>query len=133
VEFNGVTIADSQRAKRVLETAGAPVYYIPPEDIRSEHLSPSRGRSTLCEWKGHADYVDVSVDGARVARAGWFYTNPVEGYEAIKDHIAFYPQKMDACYVDDEKARPQPGIFYGGWVTDDIVGPIKGEPGSELW
>ena len=133
VVFNGITIAETRNAKRVLETAGAPVYYIPPEDIRMDLLSLSRGGSTLCEWKGYADYIDVEVEGKRVSRAAWFYANPTHGYESIKGHLAFYAQKMDACYVDDEKVWPQPGIFYGGWVTDDIVGPIKGEPGSEGW
>jgi uncharacterized protein (DUF427 family) len=133
VIFNGVVLADTRRAKRVLETAGAPVYYIPPEDVRMDLVSLSDGGSSFCEWKGRASYIDVMVGDERALRAGWFYPEPTEGYRAIKDHIAFYVQKMEACYVDGEKARPQPGAFYGGWVTDDIVGPIKGEPGTEWW
>jgi uncharacterized protein (DUF427 family) len=133
VLFNGEVVADTRRAKRVLETAGAPVYYIPPEDVRRDLLTPSVGRGSLCEWKGQASYVDLIVGEKRISRAAWFYPNPTRGYEAIKDHLAFYPLKMDACTVDGEVVRPQPGGFYGGWVTDDIVGPIKGEPGTEWW
>jgi uncharacterized protein (DUF427 family) len=133
VTLNGQIIADTRNAKRVLETAGAPVYYIPREDIQMDNISISQGRQTHCEWKGVADYVDVSVGEERVSRAGWYYKYPTPGYESIKDYIAFYAQKMEACYIDGEKVRPQPGYFYGGWVTDDIVGPFKGEPGTEAW
>jgi uncharacterized protein (DUF427 family) len=133
VVFNGVILAETNRAKRVVETAGAPVYYIPPQDVRMDLLTPSEGRGSFCEWKGSANYVDVTVDGERAYRVAWFFPEPTEGYRTIKDHLAFYVHKMEACYVDGEKARPQPGSFYGGWVTDDIVGPIKGEPGTEWW
>jgi len=133
VIFNGQGIANSRQAKRVLETAGAPVYYIPREDINMDHIAISQGRQTHCEWKGMADYVDVVVGDERVTRAGWYYKYPTAGFEAIKDHIAFYAKKMEACHVDGERVRPQPGYFYGGWVTDNIVGPFKGEPGTESW
>lgn len=132
VEFNGQVIAETRSALRVLETAGAPVYYIPPEDVKMAYLDQS-GRRTFCEWKGQAVYFDVVV-GVRSARlAAWAYPDPTPGYESLRDYLAFYAQKMDACFVGDEEVRPQPGMFYGGWITDDVVGPFKGEPGSEFW
>lgn len=132
VEFGGVTIADSRRAKRVLETSHPPVYYIPEEDISMENLARGSGTS-FCEWKGQAVYYDVVAGERRAARAAWTYPDPTSGFAAIKNHIAFYPGMMDACYVDGEQVTPQPGGFYGGWVTSDIVGPFKGELGTEGW
>ena len=132
VVFNGEVVAESHRARRVVETAGAPVYYIPPDDVRADLLRKN-SRRTYCEWKGQAVYFDVSVGGKTAASAAWAYPEPTPGYESIRDHIAFYAQKMDACFVDGEKVRPQPGLFYGGWITEDVVGPFKGEPGSESW
>lgn len=132
VEFGGQLVADSRRALRVLETAGPPVYYIPPEDVRTEFLEPSP-HSTLCEWKGRARYWHLEVADHKGRNAAWAYPQPLEGYEAIRDYIAFYAQRVDAAYVGDEQVRPQPGQFYGGWITSGVVGPFKGEPGSEDW
>ena len=132
VIFNGAVIADTRRALRVLETAGAPVYYLPPEDVLADVLKPAGGHS-YCEWKGQAVYFEVESGGKTASRAAWSYPDPTPGYAAIRGYIAFYAGKMDTCTVDGEVVRPQPGGFYGGWVTDDIVGPIKGEPGSEGW
>lgn len=132
VIFNGSTIADTRRAWRVLETSHPPVYYIPPEDVRTEYLRPEDGRS-WCEWKGEARYYALEVNGRRVANAAWTYPNPTRDFAPIRDYIAFYPAPMDACLVDGEQARPQPGRFYGGWITNDVVGPFKGEPGTTGW
>ena len=132
VEFNGAVIADTTRAWRVLETSHAPVYYIPPEDVRAEHIVASP-RSSFCEWKGMARYVSVRVGDKVAEAAGWSYPKPVAAFEPIRDHIAFYARAMDRCTVDGEAVRPQPGGFYGGWVTSDVVGPFKGEPGTEGW
>jgi uncharacterized protein (DUF427 family) len=132
VVFNGEVIADTRRAQRVLETSHPPVYYIPPEDIRMEYLTET-GRRTWCEWKGQASYYDLSVGGRRVEHAAWFYANPSPGYGAIQGHVAFYPAKMDACFVDSEPVQAQPGDFYGGWITSSIVGPFKGGPGTRGW
>jgi uncharacterized protein (DUF427 family) len=132
VVFNGVVIADSRRAWRVLETSHPPVYYIPPQDIRMDCLLPAQG-SSFCEWKGQAGYYDVRVGDKAAAHAAWYYAKPTPAFAGIKDHVAFYARLMDACYVDGELVQPQPGEFYGGWITSDIVGPFKGEPGTWGW
>lgn len=132
VEFNGVTIAETTRAKRVLETSHPPVYYIPLDDIKREYLSQTHLR-TFCEFKGAASYWTLKV-GERVSQnAAWSYADPAPGFESIKDHLAFYPKRVDACYVNDEKVMPQEGDFYGGWITSEIVGPFKGAPGTRGW
>lgn len=132
VIFNGVTIADTRRAKRVLETSHPPVYYIPREDIQAEFVTPA-SHSSFCEFKGRAGYVTLAVGCKRTENAGWFYADPTLEFAGIKDYIAFYPSKMDACLVDGEAVTPQAGDFYGGWITSDIVGPFKGEPGTWGW
>jgi uncharacterized protein (DUF427 family) len=132
VEHCGVIVADTTRGLRVLETSHPPVYYIPPEDVRSELLRPSR-RHTFCEFKGQAGYYDLEVGGQTVHDAAWYYADPSPGYEAIRDHVAFYPGRVDSCFVDDEQVRAQEGDFYGGWVTTEIVGPFKGGPGTAGW
>ena len=132
VIFNGLTLADTRRAVRVLETSPAPVYYIPPEDIQRQCLESSQ-QATVCEWKGLANYYGVAAGERRVANAAWTYHAPTTGYEAIRDYVAFYPQHMDRCLVDGELATPMPGGFYGGWVTRDVVGPFKGGPGTQGW
>lgn len=132
VEFAGAVVADTHRALRVLETSHPPVYYIPPEDIRMEYLVEEPG-SSFCEWKGQARYYSVEVEGRKARRAAWSYPDPSPGFSAIKDHVAFYPEAMDACTVDREQVRPQEGGFYGGWITRDIVGPFKGGPGTSGW
>jgi uncharacterized protein (DUF427 family) len=132
VVFKGVVIADTTRSWRVLETSHPPIYYIPREDVRSEHLVDSPRRS-FCEWKGRARYVDVRVRGALAEAAGWYYPEPTLRFDPIRDCVAFYPAAMDACKVDGEIVRPQPGHFYGGWITSDVVGPFKGVVGSDFW
>ncbi len=136
VVFAGQEIAASTRAVRVLETAGAPVYYLPPEDVRMEHLKVRDGFS-LCEWKGAAIYYDVLLDGQRADQAAFSYPDPLddlaEGYAEIAGWIGFYPGRVDTCFVGEEKVTPQPGGVYAGWITKAIKGPIKGTPGTEGW
>jgi uncharacterized protein (DUF427 family) len=132
VELEGVVIAESTRALRVLETSHPPVYYIPPEDVRREYLRPSR-RRTYCEFKGQASYYDLLVGEREVRDAAWYYPEPAQGYEALRDHLAFYPGRVDAAFVGDEQVQAQPGDFYGGWVTSEIEGPFKGGPGTTGW
>ncbi len=117
---------------RVLETSHPPVYYIPPEDIRMEFFAVNK-HHTFCEFKGAANYWVVRINRRVVDNAAWSYPIPNPGYEALKNHLAFYASKMDACYVDDEQVTAQEGDFYGGWITSDIVGPFKGAPGTWGW
>ena len=124
IEFAGVTIADSTSAIRILETSHPPGYYLPLEDIDVSVLQP-RSRTTFCEFKGVANYYDVVVGDRMAKGAAWFYASPSPGYEQIKDYVAFYPGKMDRCWVDDDMVEPQPGSFYGGWITPEISGPFK--------
>lgn len=132
IVFNGEVIADTQRARRVLETSHPPAYYIPPGDIEMAYLTRS-ARTSVCEWKGRAGYYTVRVGDREARDAAWFYPDPVPGYASIRDYVAFYPQKMDACFVGDEKVTPQSGDFYGGWITSNVVGPFKGGPGTRGW
>ncbi len=132
VILNGVVIADTRRAKRVLETSHPPVYYIPPEDVKLEYFTPAQ-RHTFCEFKGAASYYTITVGGTTVQNGAWYYPQPSPGYEALRNYVAVYPSKMDTCLVDGERVQPQAGDFYGGWITADIVGPFKGEPGTQGW
>ena len=131
VELDGSMVAETTRALRVLETASPPTFYVPMADVVDGALVPVDGRS-ICEWKGVAQYYDLVADGSRSAKAAWSYPQLPHRYAELADHVAFYPGKV-ACYVGDERVRPQEGNFYGGWVTDEIVGPWKGAPGTAGW
>lgn len=140
VVVDGVTIADTTRGLRVLETSHPPAYYVPPEDVRAELLVPN-ARSTVCEFKGRASYVDLRLPGElaasgrprAVASVAWGYRDPAPGYEALRDHLAFYASRVDEAWVGDERATAQAGDFYGGWITSRVVGPFKGGPGTWGW
>ena len=155
VRFAGIELAASRRALRVLETSHPPVYYLPPEDVRMECLVPS-DRRNWCEWKGLASYYHLVAPAAAAAAAvaagapgtvaaagasarrrsengAWYYPDPTVPYKELRNYIAFYPHAVDACYLDGEQVRAQPGDFYGGWITRDIVGPFKGAPGTSHW
>jgi uncharacterized protein (DUF427 family) len=132
IELGGVTIVDSVAALRVLETSHPPTIYVPPGDIAPGCIEPGAG-SSFCEWKGMATYLDVVAGGRREARAAWTYRDPVSAYGALRDHVAFYPSRMDACWLDDERVRSQAGDFYGGWITAALRGPFKGAPGTAGW
>jgi uncharacterized protein (DUF427 family) len=132
IVFNGALIADTKAAKRVLETSHPPVYYLPRDDIRVEFLEEYDG-SSWCEWKGRARFFSVRVGDRFAEGVAWCYPEPTQGFKRIEGHLAFYCGSMDACYVGDEQAQPQPGGFYGGWITSDIVGPFKGGPGTMGW
>ena len=132
VIFNGVVIADTRRARRELETSHPPVYYIPPADIRMAYLTRTAW-ATFCEWKGEAGYYTITVGDKSAPNAAWFYPQPTPAFAALKDYVAFYPSRMEACFIDGERVQSQAGDFYGGWITNDIVGPFKGEPGTWGW
>jgi uncharacterized protein (DUF427 family) len=129
VELGGRVVADTTRAVRVCETGHPPVYYVPRDDVAEGVLERASGGS-WCEWKGAATYWDAVVDGRRFPQVGWSYEDPAPGYEQLRGCVAFYAGRVDRALVDGETARPQPGGFYGGWITDDVAGPFKGEPGT---
>jgi uncharacterized protein (DUF427 family) len=128
VIFNGETIADSTRAVRVLETSHPPVWYIPRDDVRADLLTRTE-LQTVCEWKGAATYWTLRVGDRVSENAAWSYERPVPAFELSTGYLAFYPRRVDACYVDHELVQPQEGDFYGGWITSEIVGPYKGGQG----
>ncbi|RYB02058.1 DUF427 domain-containing protein [Lichenibacterium ramalinae] len=132
IRFGGLVLADSVAAWRVLETSHPPTYYLPPGDIVAGALVPA-GQGSVCEWKGPARYFDVTSGGRRAERAAWTYPAPLPGFAPLADYVAFYAGAMEACFVGEERAEPQPGGFYGGWVTSRVVGPFKGGPGSWGW
>ena len=132
IVFDGIKIVDTRQAKRVLETSHPPVYYIPPEDIQMKYLEKCPGGS-WCEWKGKAQYYSLKINDKIVRNAAWYYPDPTPEFITIKNYLAFYADPMDACYVNGEKVIPQPGNFYGGWITKNITGPFKGEAGTSFW
>jgi uncharacterized protein (DUF427 family) len=132
VVFNDVVVAESDRALKVCERSGPPTYYIPEADVRTDLLVPSDNAS-YCEWKGAAAYFDLVVDDRTSRNAAWYYPSPKQSYRVLDRHVAFYAGRVDAAYLDEERVQPQPGHFYGGWITHEIVGPFKGAPGSFGW
>ena len=133
VTFAGVEIARTTSPVRVLETSHPPTYYLPRADVDMTHLRPARG-SSMCEWKGGASYFDLVVGDRVSPQAAWTYDAPSPAFGALAGHLAFYPQRVDGATVDGEPVRSVQGDFYGGWVTDRIVGPFKGEvEGSMFW
>jgi uncharacterized protein (DUF427 family) len=132
VELGGRVVASTTRAVRVCETSHPPVYYVPREDVADGVLQRAAGGS-WCEWKGAATYWDVVVDGRRHPDLAWSYEDPVERYAVLRGAVAFYPSRVDRALVDGEVVRAQAGDFYGGWITDEVVGPFKGEPGTWGW
>ncbi len=132
IRLGGMLVASSRATVRVLETSHPPTYYLPIADFADGVLVPVEG-STVCEWKGRAAYFDVVAGGRRAARAAWQYPEPVAAYARLRGMASVMPGEMDECTVDGEVVRPQEGGFYGGWVTDRVVGPFKGGPGSWGW
>lgn len=131
IVLGGRVAAETKNAYRVLETHHAPTYYLPPADVHAV-VTPAKGRS-FCEWKGVASYWDIALGDVAVPRAAWSYANPSGNFVSIAGYLAFYAASMDACFVGEAKVIPQPGDFYGGWVTGNLQGQIKGTPGTEFW
>ncbi len=132
ITFGGEVVADTNRAWRVCETSHPPVYYLPREDIATGVLIRGQG-SSYCEFKGRATYWSLAVGDRVEPEVGWSYENPSQGYAVMAGAVAFYPGRVDLATLDGEPVRPQAGGFYGGWITDDVVGPFKGEPGTSGW
>lgn len=132
IEHAGIIVADTNAAVRTLETSHPPSWYIPPDAITPGLLRPSTRRS-FCEWKGEARYWHVQIGGHTFNDVGWSYANPTPAFAILRDHVAFYAAPFDLCAVDGERVIPQPGGFYGGWITSGLAGPFKGVPGSMGW
>lgn len=129
----GRVILDTRRALRVLETHHPPSYYIPLEDIAPGVLHPGPRRRSFCEWKGRASYFDLVLGEELREDAAWAYHTPSRRFAALRGHVGFYAQALDAAFVGEARVTPQPGAFYGGWVTPNLGGLIKGGPGTEHW
>jgi uncharacterized protein (DUF427 family) len=132
VVLGGEVVARTEHSIRVLETSHPPTYYLPVAAFAEGSLRPASG-SSFCEWKGAAAYLDVIAGGMVAERAAWYYPDPTPAFADLADHVAVYAAQMDRCVVDGETVRPQPGGFYGGWVTSRVVGPFKGEQGTLGW
>jgi len=140
----GILVAETARALRVLETSHPPVYYLPHPDIAMHLLKPSARAASLCEFKGLANYwtIDLTLDpllnlannpSAVSVDAAWSYAQPTPAYADLRNHVAFYASRVDQCTIDGERVVPQPGDFYGGWITSNITGPFKGPSGTQTW
>jgi len=132
IEHQWSRIVGSRQTVRTLETSHPPSYYIPREDIAPDVLRRAEG-SSFCEWKGVAEYWDVVIEGTVIERVGWSYPSPTPAFAILEDHVAFYARPFDGCFVDGQRATPQSGAFYGGWITDRLAGPFKGGVGSTGW
>jgi len=132
VRLGGTVVARTQAPLRLLETSHPPAYYLPLDSFEDGVLRPVAGTS-FCEWKGVATYFDLVTPTATASRAVWTYPEPTRGFEAIRDHVSVMPGLVDSCLVDGEVVRVQEGGFYGGWITDRVVGPFKGGRGSQGW
>ncbi len=132
VTHGGVVLLDTTASLRLLETSHPPTYYLPRADFTDGVLRPGQGAS-WCEWKGQAAYLDVVVGPEVLAGIAWTYPTPAKGYEVLLDHVALYPGRVEECTVDGEVVEPQPGNFYGGWITSRVRGPFKGSPGTSGW
>ncbi|MFK7933649.1 MAG: DUF427 domain-containing protein [Saprospiraceae bacterium] len=131
--FDGIEIASTNQAYRVLETSHPPVYYLPQADIKMECLQAVKGRDSYCEWKGQAAYWNIITPNQTSPLAAWSYSDPTPRFAPIRDYLAFYASRVDECYVNDERVQAQSGDFYGGWITKEIVGPFKGGTGTWGW
>lgn len=131
VRLGDVPVASTRASVRVLETSHPPAYYLPFDAFVPGVLEPSPGTS-VCEYKGVATYLAVRADGRLLPRVGWTYPSPLPGYEVLADRVALYATDL-TCTVDGELVQPQPGGFYGGWITSRVRGPFKGAPGTRGW
>ena len=132
VVFAGRVVAETRNGFRAIETSHPPSYYFPPDDVETALLVPA-SRRTLCEWKGGAVYHDLVVEGRRADEAAWCYRQPTPDFAAVAGYFAFYPGRVDACFIDGEQVSAQEGNFYGGWITRFLSGPFKGPPGTQFW
>ena len=133
IVHQGIVVADTTAALRILETSHPPVYYVPREAIAAGLLAQSPSRQSFCEFKGLATYWTLNAGGTTVRDVAWSYEQPAAAYAKLAGHLAFYASKVDECWVDDERVQPQAGDFYGGWITANLRGPFKGAAGTLGW
>ena len=133
VLHEGVTIVDTTAALRILETSHPPVYYAPPADVAMHRMQPSISRTSFCEFKGVAAYWNLLTEEGVVVDVAWSYTKPSRTYADLAGYLAFYANRVQECWVDDERVVPQAGDFYGGWITRELKGPFKGPAGTRRW
>ncbi len=133
VVINEIAVAFTNRGFRVLETSHPPVYYFPEEDVKMSLFKKMPGRNSFCEFKGAATYWMFEQEDRVIPAVAWSYANPSKYFEPIANYLAFYPSKIDVCYVEEEQVQAQEGDFYGGWITSNIVGPFKGGHGTWGW
>lgn len=132
IRHQNLVIADTNQSLRILETSHPPTYYIPFKDVNMSYFT-TNDHTSFCEFKGRASYLDMKVNNEIVHNIGWYYLDPDKKFDKLRDHIAFYPGKLDECLINDEKVIAQEGDFYGGWITSNIKGPFKGSPGTLGW
>jgi uncharacterized protein (DUF427 family) len=133
VTHHGVVLADTTASLRVLETSHPPTYYLPRSAFAEGVLRAGQKGASWCEWMGGADYYDLVVGEEVLTAVAWTYPTPAAGFAALTDHLALYPGRVERCTVDGEVVEPQPGSFYGGWITARVTGPFKGSPGTSGW
>lgn len=127
----GQVILETRDAWRVCETHHPPTYYFPPEALKCD-LVPAQGGS-MCEWKGQARYWSLKIGSQLLPRVAWSYPRPTRVFEAIRDYVSVYPTALESASVDGLAVSAQPGDFYGGWVTENLTGIVKGGPGTLHW
>jgi uncharacterized protein (DUF427 family) len=107
VEVDGETIADSRRAVILQESGLQPVYYFPPDDVRTDLFEPTE-RHTKCPTKGEASYYSIRLGEREVKNGAWYYPDPIEGAEQIAGMIAFYWDRVDRWLEEDEEILVHP-------------------------
>lgn len=96
----GTVVAETRDALRLEEASYPPVFYVPRRDTHAAFFKPS-ARTSHCPYKGDARYFDLDVTGTRRPDAVWSYEAPYPAVAAIRDCVAFYPDRVDAIDVTD--------------------------------
>lgn len=132
VIVNDKTIAKTKSAIRIIETSHPPTYYFPINDVKINFLKKNK-KNSYCEWKGKACYLDLYLNEIKISNIAWYYLSPKKNFQSIKNYISFYASKANRCIVNGELVKKQDGDFYGGWITENLLGPFKGAPGTSYW
>ena len=132
VNHNNQILAKTKKGIRILETSHPPTYYFPLSDVVTSKLKKNKTK-TFCEWKGIAEYYNYDYGNELIENVAWYYPNPNPDFLAIRRYVSFYSSKFNKCLVNNCLVLNQPGDFYGGWITSDLIGPFKGTKGTEEW